>query len=51
MQLGLVTQAQNSFEQARELDPECPAQKSLNEAAATGLFDRLAGRWRQWFQR
>ena len=51
LQLGLVTQAQNSFEQARELDPDCPAQESLNQAADTGFLDKLTGRWRQWFQR
>ena len=51
MQLGLITQAQNSFEQARELDPECSAQQYLNETAAKGLLDKLAGRWRQWFQK
>jgi tetratricopeptide (TPR) repeat protein len=51
MQLGLITQAQNSFEQARELDPESPAQRFINETAAKGLLDKLAGHWRQWFQR
>jgi tetratricopeptide (TPR) repeat protein len=51
MQLGLITQAQNSFEQARELDPDCSAQACLNEAAGTGFADKLAGRWRKWFRR
>ena len=51
LQLGLITQAQNSFEQARELDPGCSAQAGLNEAAGTGFLDKIAGRWRQWFQR
>lgn len=51
MQLGLVTQAQNSFEQARELDPECSAQTSLNQVAASGFFEKIAGRCRRWFRR
>ena len=51
MQLGLLAQAENSFEQARELDPDCPAQRYLNEAAGKGFLDKLAGRWRQWVQR
>jgi tetratricopeptide (TPR) repeat protein len=51
LQLGLVTQAHNSFEQARELDPDSSAQECLNEAADTGFVDKLAGRWRQWFHR
>jgi tetratricopeptide (TPR) repeat protein len=51
LQLGLVTQAQNSFEQARELDPDCAAQAGLNQAADTGFIERLGGRWRQWFRR
>jgi tetratricopeptide (TPR) repeat protein len=49
--LGLVTQAQNSFEQARELDPDCAAQAGLNEAADTGFLEKLSGRWRQIFRR
>ncbi len=51
MQLGLVSQAQNSFEQARELDPAGAAQSFLNEAADTGFFQKVAGRWRKWFHR
>ncbi|HTG43482.1 MAG TPA: tetratricopeptide repeat protein [Verrucomicrobiae bacterium] len=51
MQLGLVTQAQNSFEQARELDPNCSAQQYLNENAASGLFEKLAGYCRHWFHK
>lgn len=51
MQLGLVTQAQNSFFQARELDAECGAQQCMNEAAGKGLLDKIAGRWRQWFRK
>lgn len=47
--LGLVPQAQNSFEQARELDPESEAQHCLNEAAKSSFLDKLGGRWRQWF--
>ena len=51
MELGLLTQARNSFEQARELDPGCAAQTHINETAAKGWLDKMAGRWRQWFQR
>lgn len=51
MQLGLLAQAQNSFEQARELDPDCPAQNFLNETARQGFLDKMAGRWRQWFRK
>lgn len=51
MQLGLVTQAQNSFEQARELDPDCVAQECLNAAADTGFLEKVTGRWRRWFRR
>jgi|SRR5688572_12486689 len=51
MELGLVTPAQNSFQQARQLDPECPAQEYMNQAAETGLFEKLGGQFRRWFQR
>ncbi|MGZ8920330.1 MAG: tetratricopeptide repeat protein [Limisphaerales bacterium] len=47
--LGLATQALNSFEQARELDPELPVQQFISQAHDTSLLDKIAGRWRQWF--
>ncbi|HEV8543700.1 MAG TPA: tetratricopeptide repeat protein, partial [Verrucomicrobiae bacterium] len=47
--LGLVPQARNSLEQARELDPEAGAQQILNRAADSSFLDKLTGRWRQWF--
>jgi tetratricopeptide (TPR) repeat protein len=47
--LGLATQARNSFEQARELDPELPIQSFISQAEDTTILDKLAGRWRQWF--
>jgi tetratricopeptide (TPR) repeat protein len=47
--LGLVAPARNSFEQARELDPELPIQSFISQAEETTVLDKLAGRWRQWF--
>ena len=47
--LGLATQARNSFEQARELDPEQPIQQFISQVNDTTFLDKLAGRWRQWF--
>src|SRR5687767_485712 len=47
--LGLATPARNSFEQARELDPDLPIQAHLNRADETTVLYKLAGRWRQWF--
>lgn len=47
--LGLASQARNSFEQARELDPEIGAQAFIGLASDTTILDKLAGRWRQWF--
>jgi len=45
--LGLPGPANDSFTQARELDPQCP---EFGEAAAalqrTGFWERLLGRWR-----
>lgn len=49
--LGLATQAQNSFEQALELDPDCGAGDWQNRARGTSFLDKLAGHWRQWFQK
>lgn len=47
--LGLATHARNSFEQARELDPEIAAHELLRKAADATFLDKIAGRWRQWF--
>ena len=47
--LGLSDQAKNSFEQARELDPEIAAHQFLAKAGDTTFLDKMAGRWRQWF--
>lgn len=49
--LGLAAQARNSFEQARELDPDCGAGDWQDRARDTSLLDKLAGRWRQWFRK
>lgn len=46
--LGLVAQAQNSFEQARELDPDLPVQQFISQAQSSSFLDKIAGRWRQW---
>ena len=48
--LGLAVQARNSFDQARELDPECDAQAWQSKAAETTFLDKLGARWRQWFR-
>lgn len=47
--LGLANQARNSFDQARELDPDLPLQSFLSRVEDTTILDKLAGRWRQWF--
>lgn len=49
--LGLATQARNSFEQARELDPELPVQTFLSQVDQTTILDKIAGHWRQWFRK
>jgi tetratricopeptide (TPR) repeat protein len=49
--LGLAEQAGNSFDQARELDPNCDAAQWQNRVAETSLLDKVAGRWRQWFRK
>lgn len=48
--LGLATQARNSFEQARQLDPDLPIQQFISQAQNTSFLDKMAGRWRQWFE-
>jgi tetratricopeptide (TPR) repeat protein len=47
--LGLAEQARNSFEQARELDPEISAHELIAKAGDTTFLDKVTGRWRQWF--
>ncbi len=47
--LGLADQGRNSFEQARELDPEIAPHRFLARAGDTTFLDKVAGRWRQWF--
>ncbi|MBM3839254.1 MAG: tetratricopeptide repeat protein [Verrucomicrobia bacterium] len=50
--LGLVGPAQNSFEQARQLDPQCqPSPSERAQVSENTLATRLRGWWRQWFQR
>jgi tetratricopeptide (TPR) repeat protein len=49
--LGLVTQANRSIEQAHELDPEFDPRDFLREISQSTFLDKLAGRWRQWFQK
>jgi tetratricopeptide (TPR) repeat protein len=46
--LGLSGAARHSFEQARQLDPDCiPPARSL-ELARRGLGHRVRGLWRRW---
>jgi tetratricopeptide (TPR) repeat protein len=48
--LGLAGPAKHSFEQARQLNPQCrEAQLGLAHASATGFWKRLAGAWRSIF--
>ena len=47
--LGLAPQAKNTFEQARELDPDISAREFLARANESTFLDKVAGRWRQWF--
>ncbi len=50
--LGLVSAARNSFEQARQLKPQCQqARAALTQLAGAGLWPRLAGWWRRLFSR
>lgn len=49
--LGLAGEAQNSFEQARELDPACGAEDWQSRARDTSFLDKVTGRWRQWFRK
>jgi tetratricopeptide (TPR) repeat protein len=47
--LGLAAQARLSFEQARELDPECDAAQWRAKTEEANILDKVTGRWRQWF--
>jgi Flp pilus assembly protein TadD len=48
--LGLVSPAQNSLQQARQLNPQCSeADLALVRLTNVGLWTRLCGLWRQLF--
>jgi cytochrome c-type biogenesis protein CcmH/NrfG len=50
--LHLVGAAENSFQQARQLNRDCvEANQALARISETGLFQRLRGRWRELFKR
>ena len=50
--LGLAGAAEQSFEHARQLDPQCqPSSDERAELSKNPLSSRLRGWWRQWFQR
>ena len=50
--LGLAGPAKHSFEQARQLNPQCrEAQMGLAHASATGYWTRLAAVWRNFFSK
>lgn len=50
--LGLVGPAQNSFEQARQLDPQChPSVEEAAQISDNSLATRVRGWWRQLFHR
>lgn len=50
--LGLIDPASNSFEQARQLGAQClPTEAEMSQISDGGLWLRLCGRWRQWFQK
>lgn len=49
--LGLAAAADESFAQARELDPHCPeAGRAASERRESGLLHRWAGRVRGWLE-
>jgi tetratricopeptide (TPR) repeat protein len=51
MALGLTGPAANSFQQARQLDPECrPTDEERAELDSGGFWTGLRGRWRRIFQ-
>lgn len=48
--LGLAGPAERSFQQARQLNPQCDAARlGSGQAAATGVWPRLRGFWRRLF--
>lgn len=50
LQLGLVDMARNSFEQARQLNPQCvAAHEKLTEISHIGFWPRLFYYWRRLF--
>lgn len=50
--LGLLTPAQHSYTQARQLNPQCSETRgALAQLAQAGFWTRLAGGWRQWWRR
>lgn len=50
--LGLAGPAANSFEQARQLDPQCqPETAELARLSDHGFWARLSGVWRQLFRK
>ena len=49
--LGLTGPAERSFQQARQLNPQCDAaRRGLGQVAATGMGPRLRGLWRRLFR-
>ena len=50
--LGLVGPAENSFEQARQLDPQClPSATETSQISTLTIWARLGGVWRRWLQK
>jgi tetratricopeptide (TPR) repeat protein len=50
--LGMGAAAERSFNQARQLNPECRlAAQGLARAADRGVWSGLSGAWRRWFRR
>ena len=50
--LGLIGPAQTAFEQARQLDPDCPnAERGLHSLTHVGWLARATGCLRQWLSR
>lgn len=49
--LGLSAQASRSIEQARELDPDCKVEPFSSQVGRPAFLDKVAARWRQWFQK
>ena len=48
--LGLIVLAENSFTQARQLNPHClEARLALNQIASAGFFSKFCSRFRQLF--